>query len=122
MKLNGFTLAPYLATYHPGLVAEVVDGVQGVDTGDACILQTDNDVSVVTVLRHAEGMLSNQHEIWLETSRKHNREGHDCECVCMFICVGMCGYCQTPESGSRLTALLKTSVAQTECVNGVPPI
>lgn len=52
--------------YSPRLVAEVVDGVQRVDRGDASILQTDDQVPKILVLGHAEGMLTHQHKIWPE--------------------------------------------------------
>lgn len=54
--------------YSPRLVAEVVDGVQRVDRGDAGILQTDDQVLKILVLGHAEGVLTHQHKVWPERS------------------------------------------------------
>lgn len=56
------------SAYSPRLVAEVVDGVQGVDRGDAGILQTDDQVPKILVLGHAEGVLTHQHKVWPERS------------------------------------------------------
>lgn len=55
-------------SYSPGFVTQVVDGVQGVDGGDSCVLQTDDQVPEVLVLRHAEGMLTHQHKVGPERS------------------------------------------------------
>lgn len=49
--------------YSPRLVAEIVDGVQRVDRGDACVLQTDDQVPEILVLGHTEGVLAHQDEV-----------------------------------------------------------
>lgn len=53
-------------TYGPGFVTEVVDGLQGVDAGNTSVLQSDDQVTEVLILRHAEGMLSDQDEVGLK--------------------------------------------------------
>lgn len=54
------------STYHPGLAAEVVDGVEGVDGGQPSILQADDQAAVVFAQGHAVGVLADQDEVWLE--------------------------------------------------------
>lgn len=49
--------------YGPRFVAEVVDGVQTVDRGDACVLQADDQVPEVLVLGHAEGVLTHKDKV-----------------------------------------------------------
>lgn len=49
--------------YGPRFVTEVVDGVQRIDRGDACVLQADDQVPEVLVLGHAESMLTHQDEV-----------------------------------------------------------
>lgn len=69
--LHMFVLAVAYAkesAYSPRLVAEVVDGVQRVDWGDAGILQTDDQVPKILVLGHAEGVLTHQYKVWPERS------------------------------------------------------
>lgn len=53
-------------TYHPGFVTEVVDRMQRVNAGDPSILQPNNQTAVVSIPCHAEGMLADQHEVWLQ--------------------------------------------------------
>lgn len=53
-------------TYHPRFVTEIVDRVQRVNTWQAGVLQPDHHVPVVSVLVHAEGVLSDQHKVRLE--------------------------------------------------------
>lgn len=60
----------WLITYHPGLAAEVVDGVEGVDSRQPSVLEADDQASVVFAQRHAVGMLADQDEVWLEGSAK----------------------------------------------------
>ena len=55
-------------TYHPGLAAEVVDGVERVDSRQPSILQADDQAAVVLPQGHAVGMLADQDEVWLEGS------------------------------------------------------
>lgn len=57
-------------TYSPGFVTEVVDGLQGVDWGDACILKANDQVPKVFILGHAEGVLTHQDKIRLEWPAK----------------------------------------------------
>lgn len=51
---------------HPGLAAEVVDGVEGVDRVDAAVLEADDEAAEVFSQRHAVGVLPDQDEIRLE--------------------------------------------------------
>lgn len=53
-------------THHPRFVTEVVNRVQRVNTWQARVLQPDHHVAMVSVLVHAEGVLSDQHKVWLE--------------------------------------------------------
>lgn len=53
-------------TYHPRFVTEVVNRVQRVNRWQAGVLQPDHHVAMVSVLVHAEGVLSDQHKVWLE--------------------------------------------------------
>lgn len=53
-------------TYHPGLAAEVVDGVEGVDGGQPSVLQADDQAAVVLAQGHAVGVLTDQDEVGLE--------------------------------------------------------
>lgn len=67
-------------TYHPWLVTEIVDRVQRVDTWQSSILQSNHHVSVVPILVHAESVLPDQHEVWLERSEtltKYQTMHHD---------------------------------------------
>lgn len=54
------------ATYHPGLAAEVVDGVEGIDSGQPSVLQADDQAAVVFAQGHAVGVLADQEEVGLE--------------------------------------------------------
>lgn len=56
----------HFGTYCPRLVAEVIDGFQGVDAWDTPILQTDDQVAKIFILGHTEGMLANEYKVWLE--------------------------------------------------------
>lgn len=53
-------------TYHPRFVAEVVNRVQRVNAWQSSVLQPNHHVAMVPVLVHAEGVLSDQHKVWLE--------------------------------------------------------
>ena len=66
-EINTFT-----DTYHPRLVTEVVDRVQRVDTRQSSVLQANHDVTMVSVLVHAEGVLSDQHKVWLNGPETQN--------------------------------------------------
>lgn len=65
-------LAPLLSgparpvTYHPGLAAEVVDGVEGVDGGQPSVLEADDQAAVILAQGHAVGVLADQEEVGLE--------------------------------------------------------
>lgn len=52
--------------YHPRFAAEVVDGEERVDAGDAAEMKADDKVSEVLTGDHAVGVLANQDEVWLE--------------------------------------------------------
>lgn len=56
------------ATYHPRLVTEIVKRVQRVHAWQSSILQSNHYVPVVSILVHAESMLSDQHKVWLKGS------------------------------------------------------
>ena len=58
------------STYHPGLAAEVVDGVEGVDGRQPSILEADDQAAVVFTQGHAVGMLADKDEVRLEGSAK----------------------------------------------------
>lgn len=63
-------------THHPWLVTEVVDGLQGVDTGETSILHAYDQVAEVLILGHAEGMLPDKHKVWPEgTGEKEKAVG-----------------------------------------------
>lgn len=55
-------------TYHPGLAAEVVDRVEGVDGRQPSVLQANDQAAVVFTQGHAVGMLADQDEVGLEGS------------------------------------------------------
>lgn len=57
-------------TYHPGLAAEVVYGVERVDSRKPSILKADDQAAVVLSQGHAVGMLSNQDEVRFEGPAK----------------------------------------------------
>lgn len=40
--------------------------MQRVNAGDSGILQPDDQTAVISIPRHAEGMLADQHEVWLQ--------------------------------------------------------
>lgn len=65
-----------LFTYHPGLAAEVVYGIQRVDSRKPSILKADDQAAVVFSQGHAVGMLSNQDEVRFEGPAK--RGGNSC--------------------------------------------
>lgn len=52
--------------YRPRLVAQVVDGREGVDARDAAVLQPDDQVAEIFVLGHTVGMLTDEYKVWLE--------------------------------------------------------
>lgn len=54
------------SAYRPRLVAHVVNGGEGVDARDAGVLQPDDQVPEILVLGHAEGVLADEHKVWLE--------------------------------------------------------
>lgn len=56
----------WTVTYHPGLAAEVVDGVEGVDCVDAAVLEADDEAAEVFPQCHAVGVLADQDKIRLE--------------------------------------------------------
>ena len=53
-------------THGPRFVTEAVDRLQGVHRRDPGILQANDHVLEVLVLRHAECMLAHQHKVWPE--------------------------------------------------------
>lgn len=61
-------------TYHPRLVTEVVNRVQRVDAWQSSVLQANHDAAMVPILVHAEGVLSDQHKVWLEGSGTENMD------------------------------------------------
>lgn len=60
--------------YSPRLVAEIVDGVQRVDGGDAGVLQPNDQVAEVFVLGHAVGVLADQDKVGPERPARRRRE------------------------------------------------
>lgn len=52
-------------TYHPWFITEIINRVYRVNTGQSGVLQSDHYVAMVPILVHAEGMLSDQHKVWL---------------------------------------------------------
>lgn len=54
------------STYSPGFVTQVVDGVQGVQAGNASILQGNDEVAEILILCHAVGVLADEHKVRLE--------------------------------------------------------
>lgn len=56
----------WIVAYHPGLTAEVVDGVEGVDRVDATILEADDKAAEVLSQRHAVRVLPDQDKVWLK--------------------------------------------------------
>ena len=67
-SLTALLFLPLLFTHHPWFVTEVVNRVQRVHTWQSGVLQSDHHVPVVSILVHAEGMLSDQHKVWLNGS------------------------------------------------------
>lgn len=63
------------APYHPWLVAEVVNGLQGVDAGEPCVLHANDKVAEVLILCHAECMLSDEYKVWSEGPGKRAEAG-----------------------------------------------
>lgn len=61
-------------TYHPGLAAEVVHGVERVDSGQPSILEADDQAAVVFTQGHAVGVLADQDEVRLEGSAKRGAD------------------------------------------------
>lgn len=57
-------------TYHPGLAAEIVDRVEGVDGRQPSILEADDQAAVVFAQGHAVGVLADKDEVRLEGSAK----------------------------------------------------
>lgn len=51
------------ATHHPRFVTEVVYRMQSVDAGHACILQANNNATMVSTTSHAVGMLADQDKV-----------------------------------------------------------
>lgn len=51
-------------TYHPWFVAEVIDRVQGVNTWQSSVLQSDHHVAMVPIPVHTESVLSDEHKVW----------------------------------------------------------
>lgn len=51
---------------HPRLVTEVVNRLQRVDAGEACVLHANDQVAEVFILCHAKCMLSDEHKVWSE--------------------------------------------------------
>lgn len=78
--LGGHPLLPLCSrsawpvTYHPGLAAEVVHGVERVDSGQPSILEADDQAAVVFTQGHAVGVLADQDEVWLEGSAKRGAD------------------------------------------------
>lgn len=56
----------WIVTYHPGLAAEVVDGVEGVHRVDATVLEADDEAAEVLSQCHAVGVLPDQDKVRLE--------------------------------------------------------
>lgn len=54
------------SAYRPRLVTQVVDGCKRVDAWDTPVLQAYDQVAEIFILGHAEGVLTNEHEVWLE--------------------------------------------------------
>ena len=49
------------STYHPRLVHEIVDGMEGIDARDAAVLQSEDDV--LPVVGRVSSVLPQQHEV-----------------------------------------------------------
>lgn len=62
---------------HPRLAAEVVYGVERVDSRKPSILEADDQASVVLSQGHAIGMLSNQNEVRFEGSHNFGAISHN---------------------------------------------
>lgn len=60
--------------YSPGFVAEIVDGVQTVDGGDAGILQANDQITEVFILGHAVGVLADQDKVGPERPARRRRQ------------------------------------------------
>lgn len=58
-------------THHPRLVTEVVNGLQRVDAGEACVLHANDQVAEVLILCHTERMLPDEHKVWPEGPGKN---------------------------------------------------
>lgn len=63
----------WIVTYHPGLAAEVVDGVEGVDRVDATILEANDEAAEVLSQGHAVGVLPDQDKVRLEGPGRDER-------------------------------------------------
>lgn len=61
------------AAYRPRLVAQVVDGREGVDARDAAVLQPNDQVAEIFVLGHTVGMLADEDKVWLERPKGGRR-------------------------------------------------
>lgn len=79
---NFISSSTLLVTYHPGFVTEVVDRMQRVNTGDSSILQPNDQTAVVSITCHAEGMLADQHKVWLQRPGLGTGIGTLSVCVC----------------------------------------
>lgn len=69
------TQKSWIITYHPGLAAEVVDGVEGVDRVDAAVLEANDEAAEVFPQSHAVGVLADQDKIRLERSGRDEENG-----------------------------------------------
>lgn len=65
----------WVITYHPGLAAEVVDGVEGVDGVNAAVLEANDEAAEVFPQCHAVGVLADQDKIWLEGPGRDQERG-----------------------------------------------
>lgn len=66
IRMLPFYLREEGLTHHPRLVTEVVNGLQRVDAGEACVLHANDQVAEVLILCHAECMLPDEHKVWPE--------------------------------------------------------
>lgn len=65
----------WIITYHPGLAAEVVDGVERVDGVEAAVLEADDEAAEIFPQSHAVGVLPDQDKIWLEGPARDEQRG-----------------------------------------------
>lgn len=71
----------HTVAYHPRFAAEVINGEEGVDAGDAAEVKADHKVPEVLARDHAVGVLADQDKVWLERPAKTDQGGNVGLCV-----------------------------------------